>query len=405
MATPVLTLDQVEVRRGMSVVLNHHTLEVHGGELVALVGANGAGKSTLLETAATLLPLEHGTVKHGNVVVMDAEGRRTTGSHTVGVVLQKNGMLGSEVVEEHLLLACSKSGSTVDVHPFLEALNLRHRAHDLVAHLSQGQARKVAVLAGLLPAFASEDPCLVLLDEPAAGLDDDAVRTVCQWLAQLRGEGHALLVCTHDERIRRQATSVHDVNEQRSTAQTPEDASTKREIPSTPTRPTSRGAFGVQTHLRTMLWLNTNGMAALLTLGVLLSLGSFMDGFTPMQRMGAVLAPALAAGLCGEPLVAAMREERASTWWRAIDGGVPHASWLPFLLGVAITAMSIVGLQQAIELQHLAVGGGLCWTVWHAVRWSQRSTERLARPQAALIGLLTPVLILPYALLLDVLTR
>lgn len=168
MATPVLTLDQVEVRRGMSVVLKQHTLEVHGGDLVALVGANGAGKSTLLETAATLLPLEHGHVKHGSVVVMDAEGRRTTGPHTVGVVLQKNGMLGSEVVEEHLLLACSKSGSSIDVHPFLEALNLRHRAQDLVAHLSQGQARKVAVLAGLLPAFASQEPCLVLLDEPAA---------------------------------------------------------------------------------------------------------------------------------------------------------------------------------------------------------------------------------------------
>jgi ABC-type lipoprotein export system ATPase subunit len=405
MATPVLTLDHVEVRRGMSVVLKQHTLEVNGGDLVALVGANGAGKSTLLETAATLLPLEHGSVKHGNVVVMDAEGRRTSGPHTVGVVLQKNGMLGSEVVEEHLLLACSKSGSSIDVHPFLDALNLRHRAQDLVAHLSQGQARKVAVLAGLLPAFASQEPCLVLLDEPAAGLDDEAVSTVCQWMAQLRNEGHALLVCTHDERIRRQATFIHDVSEQTSTAQTPEDTSTTMAATPVSTRPTSRGAFGVQTHMRTMLWLNTNGMAALLTLGVLLSLGSFMDGFSAMQRLGAVLAPALAAGLCGEPLVAAMREERASTWWRAIDGGVPHASWLPIVLGVAITAVSTVGLQQPLAVEHLAVGGGLCWTVWHVVRWSQRSTERLARPQAALIGLLTPVLILPYALLLDILTR
>ena len=138
MATPVLTLDQVEVRRGMSVVLNHHTLEVHGGELVALVGANGAGKSTLLETAATLLPLEHGTVKHGNVVVMDAEGRRTTGSHTVGVVLQKNGMLGSEVVEEHLLFA-GKSRQQTRKHRHLSRLTLREMSHKVMGSVAEVQ--------------------------------------------------------------------------------------------------------------------------------------------------------------------------------------------------------------------------------------------------------------------------
>ena len=65
--------------------------------------------------------------------------------------------------------------------------------------------------------------------------------------------------------------------------------------------------------------LNTNVMAGLITLGVLLALGDFMEGLDAIQRLGFILAPTLAAGLCGEPLVAALREERrgvvASSAW------------------------------------------------------------------------------------------
>jgi len=50
------------------------------------------------------------------------------------------------------------------------------------------------------------------------------------------------------------------------------------------------------------------------------------------------------------------------------------------------------------------VGSALCGVVWHGVGWMQRSTQRLARPQAVFVGLLTPVLILPYSLLLSVLS-
>ena len=73
-------------------------------------------------------------------------------------------------------------------------------------------------------------------------------------------------------------------------------------------------------HLRTMMWLNTNGMAGLLSLGVLLAMGSFMEGLDDMQQLGFVLAPTMAVGLCGEPLVAALREERTAAWWRAVSG-------------------------------------------------------------------------------------
>lgn len=404
MAKPLLSLKDVHVRRGMSVVLDSCSVDVDSGQTVVLTGANGAGKSTLLEAAVGLLPLEQGRVHHDATVIIDAEGRRRTSPLTVGTVLQKNGMLGSEVVIEHLQCAMGMSGSTVDAEPFLEAFNLAHRANDMVAHLSQGQARKVAVLAGLLPAFASSTPALVLLDEPDAGLDEASMDVLCGWLDQLRGHGHAILLATHDQRLVERATHTMDVAEGTMMPTHSPSEAAPHDLQRQPTKPTRRAAWGVNMHLRTMMWLNTNGMAGLLSLGVLLALGSFMDGLDEMQQLGFVLAPTMAMGLCGEPLVSALREERTAAWWRAVSGGEPHAGWLPFALGLVMTLMSATALQGVPSMQTLIVGSALCGVVWHGVGWMQRSTQRLARPQAVFVGLLTPVLILPYSLLLSVLS-
>jgi ABC-type lipoprotein export system ATPase subunit len=405
MGAPLLALNGVEVRRGMRVVLKDHTIEVKAGELVALVGSNGSGKSTLLETAVGLLPLERGTVRHGEVDVLDADGRQRSSPLSIGLTLQKNGMLGSEIVSEHLEIACSMRGFAVDFTRFLDGFSLSHRQNDLVTNLSQGQARKVAVLAGLLPAFASDQPALVLLDEPAAGLDDAAVEALCDWLTELRLLGHGLMVCTHDQRLLNIATAHHDIAASSTMPHQPAEASVPTAMKRRTTRGVSPASFGISVHRRTMLWLNQNAMAALLTLGVLLSLGEFMSALNSMQQLGMVLAPALAAGLCGEALVAATQEERSNAWWRAVGGGVPHAGWLPLFIGAAITVMTIFGLQTSLNLNHVVIGSLLCWCVWHGIRWTQLSTQRLARPRAVFVGLLTPVLILPYALLIDFLTR
>ena len=403
MAKALLSLVDVHVRRGMNTVLEGCTLAAEAGQTVVLTGANGAGKSTLLETAAGLLPMEQGHVEHAEVVVADADGRRRPSPLTVGMTLQRNGVLGSELVSEHLQTAMSMSGHSVDIDPFLEAFNLMHRANDLVAHLSQGQARKVAVLAGLLPAFASPAPALIILDEPDAGLDDASIEILRQWLNELRAMGHALLVATHDERVMAQATHLYNVD-QREVETTTENPAEKVDARmSHEVKPLSPSAFGVKIHLRTMMWLNTNAMAGLLTLGILLTLGDFMEELDNLQRMGFILAPTLAVGLCGEPLVAALREERAGVWWRAVGGGEPHAGWLPLAIGGVFTFLTTNGLQDAREIHIIVTGAVLCFVVWHSVGWMQRSTQRLARPHAVFIGLLTPVLILPYSILIGLL--
>ena len=404
MAKALLNLVDVRIRRGMNTVLDGCSLSVESGEAVVLTGANGAGKSTLLEAAAGLLPLENGQIEHENVVVRDHEGRTKSSPLALGLTLQKNGMMGSEVLVEHLQCAMSMNGRTMDCSPFLKAFNLTHRANDLVAHLSQGQARKVAVLAGLLPAFASEHPTLVLLDEPDAGLDEASVETLGGWLNELRTMGHGLLIATHDERIMAHATHHFEVGQgKKTTGIIPKGINAERRQSKSAKR-TSSGAFGVRMHLRTLMWLNTNAIAGLLTMGILLSFGDFMSNLNEMQRLGFALAPVLAVALCGEPLVVATREERSGDWWRAVGGRAPHASWLPLMIGLVFTLLSATALGEALNATTVVAGTLLCFSAWHAVGWMQRSTQRLARPQAVFVGLLTPVLILPFSLLVSLLS-
>ena len=127
MAKALLNLTDVRIRRGMNTVLDGCSLSVESGEAVVLTGANGAGKSTLLEAAAGLLPLENGQIEHENIVVRDHEGRTKSSPLALGLTLQKNGMMGSEVLVEHLQCAMSMNGRTMDCSPFLKAFNLTHR--------------------------------------------------------------------------------------------------------------------------------------------------------------------------------------------------------------------------------------------------------------------------------------
>ena len=120
MAQPLLAVDGIEVRRGMHVVLNAFNLSLNSGEVLALTGENGAGKSTLLEACARLLPLEQGRILHAGVVVADHEGRRRPTPLVLGLALQKNGMMGSEFVVEHLETAMSMRDIALTPAPFLE---------------------------------------------------------------------------------------------------------------------------------------------------------------------------------------------------------------------------------------------------------------------------------------------
>ena len=400
MADPILDLDNVTVRRGMGVVLENFSLSVSQGECVLLHGDNGIGKSTVIETAARLLPLESGSVRHHGLVVCDGEGRRAKPKHNFGLTLQKNCLVPSQTVQERLDNVAALCNKSLDMTSIIESYKIGNRRNDQIANLSGGQQRKVAVISGLLPGMISKETRLILLDEPDSGLDDDSVECLVKQIHMLRNLGHAIVIASHDVRLRECATKLYDFNELKTNEVS---NNLLWQVESNDHKNTFlMTKIGWKLNFETLVSIQTNWLAALLVMGVLLSIA---DPLTLSENrlilMGFALAPAFAMGLVGDSVLRILQEQRSVDWWRAQNNILPNSYIETLVSGAIISALGMQIFLQSIDYRIILIGGLICLSTSYVVRFLQLSTIRLARANAVFIRLLTPVLILPWGIIVD----
>ena len=404
MTDALLSMNNVTVRRGMRTVLSKLNLQVSSGQVILFNGKNGEGKSTIIETATGLIPLESGSVHHHGQLLIDASGKSGKPLHPFGLTLQADGCIGSQRIEEHLLTAMDLSGSRMEMDSMLERYNLKHRKHDLIAQLSGGQRRKVAMLAGLIAGFTSSQPRLIFLDEPGSGLDQASRTSLIEDIHYLRERGHALLIASHNEEFEECAT--HQYNSD-GLLEVDHDSTTKiiRETPLIVSKTSIALRTGIVTNNRTMSTLAYNGVAGFLTLGILLALvePTRLDTGT-IQRSGLVLSSAFAAGLVGDSMIQLLHEHRSLTWWRAHKQGIPSSYIHGAVLGFTLTLLTILAMDLTISWELPLIGSVLTTSTMFLVRMFDLTSARLARPRAAFTLILTPILILPFALLVQWIT-
>lgn len=404
MTDALLSMNNVTVRRGMRTVLSKLNLQVSSGQVILFNGKNGEGKSTIIETATGLIPLESGSVHHHGQLLIDASGKSGKPLHPFGLTLQADGCIGSQRIEEHLLTAMDLSGSRMEMDSMLERYNLKHRKHDLIAQLSGGQRRKVAMLAGLIAGFTSSQPRLIFLDEPGSGLDQASRTSLIEDIHYLRERGHALLIASHNEEFEECAT--HQYNSD-GLLEVGHDSTTKiiRETPLIVSKTSIALRTGIVTNNRTMSTLAYNGVAGFLTLGILLALvePTRLDTGT-IQRSGLVLSSAFAAGLVGDSMIQLLHEHRSLTWWRAHKQGIPSSYIHGAVLGFTLTLLTILAMDLTISWELPLIGSFLTTSTMFLVRMFDLTSARLARPRAAFTRILTPILILPFALLVQWIT-
>ena len=385
----IIELSKVTVRRGRTQVLDSWSISVDSGEVVCLSGDNGCGKSTVIETVAGLIPMENGSSKISGQLIRDSEGRR--GRTNFGLCLQDDCIMGDELVGERILDA---AGHDFDVSSLLSKWNLDHRVHDRIAMLSGGQRRRVALLCGLVPAMISSEPVAILLDEPDSGLDDKSVERLVGTIRDLAAGGHSILISSHDSRIISTADRI---------IQFPYEEKNGKPVTGNfeliQTNKPIRSNVGHRLNMRTMAGLANNGIAALLTLGAMLALlePSELEGRT---LTAFILAPALTAGLCGNPIHRLSFENRAYAWWNTKSPYPPNALFHSLIICAVITALASL-ITGEIDLK-LIIAGGLLGAITEAIVGSlSHATLRLSRPNAVMIRLLTPILLLPWALVVD----
>ena len=170
------------------------SFQVGAGEIFALLGPNGAGKTTTLRMLAGLIHPTSGSVQiDGQQVTPASAGHLRS---RVGFLTEAPGLWDRLSVRQNLLVYARLHGlpdPATTVNEALDRFNLLTRGGDLAAQLSKGLKQRVALARTLI-----HRPSIVLLDEPTSGLDPASAREVRELILQLRDEGRAILVSTHN---------------------------------------------------------------------------------------------------------------------------------------------------------------------------------------------------------------
>jgi ABC-type multidrug transport system ATPase subunit len=189
---PEIRFDKIDKRYGGLYALRRVSLDIAKGDCVVLAGRNGSGKTTLLRVAARLARPTAGTVTFAG----DHAGAASRPA-TPGFVAHATLVYDELTAEENLLLFGRLLGvpdNAARVAGLLEEIALTERRTSLVRTFSRGMRQRVAVARALL-----HRPSMLLLDEPATGLDSVSVAWLANTLKQLRDSGCTILMSLHGE--------------------------------------------------------------------------------------------------------------------------------------------------------------------------------------------------------------
>jgi len=178
--------------------LDHVSLSVDTGEIVGLIGPNGSGKTTFINAITGQVKLATGTIKIGGTELSGRSPREIAlqgVSRSFQIVRLFNTMTVMENVEAAALAkGVSRAVAAERATSLLTELGLTAKSDELGESLSYGDKRRVEIARAL-----AAEPRFLLLDEPAAGMNDAETETLLHTLAELPAKrGLGLLIIDHD---------------------------------------------------------------------------------------------------------------------------------------------------------------------------------------------------------------
>jgi putative ABC transport system ATP-binding protein len=187
--------------------LDRVSLDIQGGEFVAIMGPSGSGKSTMMHLIGALDVPTSGTVwiDGSNVAAQSSDALATLRNRAIGFVFQQFNLLPRTVALRQVMLPRLYSKERArDIEALaaerLRQVGLADRMHHYPAQLSGGQQQRVAIARALV-----NNPKILLADEPTGALDSKSSTEIMQLFCSLNAGGITVIVVTHEADVARYA--------------------------------------------------------------------------------------------------------------------------------------------------------------------------------------------------------
>jgi ABC-2 type transport system ATP-binding protein len=188
--SPAIETSELTKHYGHLIAVNHLTLNVNRGEIFGFLGPNGSGKST---TMRMLLGLAHPTSGQARILGMDVRTQLPEILRHTGALIENPTFYPFLSGRENLRLTADLTGTQKSrIDPVLDLVDMQNDADRSFSSYSMGMKQRIGVGSALLT-----DPDLLILDEPANGLDPAGIVEMRSLMHRLREEGHTVFVSSH----------------------------------------------------------------------------------------------------------------------------------------------------------------------------------------------------------------
>lgn len=194
-SSPLLQLIDGVIARGQQSLLSQVKVTLNAGELTLLTGPNGSGKSTLLTALAGEKFLASGSLSFGASPRSEISLKEMASKRSL--MLQQDEAIDTLRAKDVLELADISSAVPKYAQEFASTILSSELIEKTLGELSVGQRTRV-----FLAAAAIQNASLMLLDEPTAGLDVEAVLLLSRFLKSHISNGGAVILATHEENLR-----------------------------------------------------------------------------------------------------------------------------------------------------------------------------------------------------------
>jgi ABC-2 type transport system ATP-binding protein len=188
-SAPIIEVHNLTKNYGDVQALRGVSFSVEEGEVFGLLGPNGAGKTSTVEILEGLRPADGGSV---SVCGMDPQMSGDAYKQTIGAVLQSTALPEKIRVDEALTMFASFYTKHRETEGLLKRFGLEEKRNAFYGQLSGGQKQRLALAMSLV-----NEPRVLFLDEPTAGLDPQVRREIYDIIEELRREKKTLLLTTH----------------------------------------------------------------------------------------------------------------------------------------------------------------------------------------------------------------